>query len=1089
MASKETDTGVVDPPREIIESESELQEESYAQPPPYPQWRAPALQNIYPAPQNTYPPPQPYQNPTGSKFRSRPEYRRERQQWKQTFTPLEESYASLFQRLRQLDVLRPIESKIPNPPPKNLDYSLRCAYCSDAPRHDTEKSWHLKRAIQELIDTNQIVVQSPDAPNINQNPLPAHAETHMIEIVHKDGESKKSSKSVMMIRASESNLLKAPDSTKATPLTVEGVTEKPSSLNSKPPVLVMKGLSKDIGASSKISKMVVPWIPSKPVIVVKGALITPIIIKPVTQLPVVDAKAVSWNYKQVIVTYKGKEIEEEVNETGGLTRSGRYFTPEELRKAKPFKDSQMPVKKSVIEEEAEEFLKKMKVLMKILNEAHVPDKIAVNHLEKTARKIFEANRITFSDDELPMEGTEHNRALYLTIGTERIHLNSVCVRGFDGGGKDSVGNIMLELSIGPFEFTIEFQVLDVDVSYNLLLGRPWIHVAKTFETVSVEKIPKGKCIPGLKLSSASVMVANEMLKNGFVPVKGLGSSLQGIVHPVRHSGNPGTFGLGFMPTEKDVKRVKNLKQKFFLSFPPFKQKLRKFKTDMSVKIKKEITKQLTAKILMDEEDIEKTVFITPWGTYCYRVMPFGLKNVGATYMRAMTTIFHYMIHKEIEVYVDDVIVKSKKLSDHVKDLRKFFQRLRRYNLKLNPAKCAFGVSSGKLLGFVVSRRSIELDPSKIKAIQELLPPKNKTEPMPTGRLAKWKILLTEFDIIYVTRTAMKAQALANHLAKNPVDNEYEPLKTYFPDEEVMCVDEVDRDEKPGWKLFFDGAANMKGVGIGVVLISETGQHYHVIAQLQFHCTNNITEYEACILGLRLAVDMGIQEILVLGDSDLLVHQIQGEWETRALKLIPYQQCLHDLCQRFRSIEFRHNPRIYNEIADALATLASMLHHPDKAYIDHVHIQVHDQHAYYNVVEEEIDGEPWFHDVKEYIRLGVYPVHATGDQKRTIRRLASGFFLSGGILYKRTPDLGLLRCIDAKTTSTIMAEVHSRVCGPHMNGYVLTKKILRAGYRTTVRTLVGATPYLLVYGTEAVIPAEDEIPSLRTITKAEIDDDE
>ncbi|XP_070015214.1 uncharacterized protein [Nicotiana sylvestris] len=195
------------------------------------------------------------------------------------------------------------------------------------------------------------------------------------------------------------------------------------------------------------------------------------------------------------------------------------------------------------------------------------------------------------------------------------------------------------------------------------------------------------------------------------------------------------------------------------------------------------------------------------------------------------------------------------------------------------------------------------------------------KPMPTGRLAKWKILLTEFDIIYVTQTTMKAQALANHLAENPVDDKYEPLKTYFPDEEVMCVDEVDRDEKPGWKRFFDGAANMKGIGVGAVLISETGKHYPVTAQLRFHCTNNIAEYETCILGLRLAIDMGVQEILVLGDSDLLVHQIQGEWETRDLKLILYRQCLHDLCQWFRSVEFRHIPRIHNEIADALATLA------------------------------------------------------------------------------------------------------------------------------------------------------------------------
>ncbi|XP_070010438.1 uncharacterized mitochondrial protein AtMg00860-like [Nicotiana sylvestris] len=87
------------------------------------------------------------------------------------------------------------------------------------------------------------------------------------------------------------------------------------------------------------------------------------------------------------------------------------------------------------------------------------------------------------------------------------------------------------------------------------------------------------------------------------------------------------------------------------------------------------------------------------------------------------------------MYVDDVIVKFRKQSDHVRDLNKFFRRLRRYNLKLNPAKCAFGVPSGKLLGFVVSCQGIELDPSKVKAIQKLPHPKNKTEVMSLlGRL-------------------------------------------------------------------------------------------------------------------------------------------------------------------------------------------------------------------------------------------------------------------------------------------------------------------------------------------------------------------
>ena len=131
---------------------------------------------------------------------------------------------------------------------------------------------------------------------------------------------------------------------------------------------------------------------------------------------------------------------------------------------------------------------------------------------------------------------------------------------------------------------------------------------------------------------------------------------------------------------------------------------------------------------MDEEDTEKTTFITLWGVYHYIVMPFGLKNVGATYMRCMTTIY-VMIHKDIEVYIDDVIIKSRECSDHLTYLRKFFYRLRHYKLKLNPAKCSFGVPFGKLLGFIFSRRDIEIDPSKIKSIPELPPPKTKKKVM------------------------------------------------------------------------------------------------------------------------------------------------------------------------------------------------------------------------------------------------------------------------------------------------------------------------------------------------------------------------
>ena len=121
-------------------------------------------------------------------------------------------------------------------------------------------------------------------------------------------------------------------------------------------------------------------------------------------------------------------------------------------------------------------------------------------------------------------------------------------------------------------------------------------------------------------------------------------------------------------------------------------------------------------IKMAPKDMEKISFVTPWGMYCCKVMPFGLKNASATYQRATITLLHDLIHKEVEVYVDDMIVKSKDREGHIPTLRKFFERIQFYKLQLNPKMCTFGITSRKLLGFMVSQRGIEVDPDKIKAI-------------------------------------------------------------------------------------------------------------------------------------------------------------------------------------------------------------------------------------------------------------------------------------------------------------------------------------------------------------------------------------
>ncbi|CAL2226291.1 unnamed protein product [Prunus armeniaca] len=117
---------------------------------------------------------------------------------------------------------------------------------------------------------------------------------------------------------------------------------------------------------------------------------------------------------------------------------------------------------------------------------------------------------------------------------------------------------------------------------------------------------------------------------------------------------------------------------------------------------------------MSPENEELTAFRTPKGIYCYKVMPFGLKNASATYQDAMQKIFGDILHKNVECYVGDLVIKSQRREDHLKDLRMVFNRLWKYQLKMNRLKCAFCVMSGKFLGFIVKHRGIEVDQSKIK---------------------------------------------------------------------------------------------------------------------------------------------------------------------------------------------------------------------------------------------------------------------------------------------------------------------------------------------------------------------------------------
>ena len=127
------------------------------------------------------------------------------------------------------------------------------------------------------------------------------------------------------------------------------------------------------------------------------------------------------------------------------------------------------------------------------------------------------------------------------------------------------------------------------------------------------------------------------------------------------------------------------------------------------------------------DDQEKTAFVTPIGNYYYKVMPFSLKNAGSIYQRMMIRMFELQLVKSIEVYINDMVVKSQVVFEHVRDLGDIFEMLRKHKLRLNASKCSFGLGSAKFLGYMVTYKGIEVNPNQIEVVSSLQPPQNPKE--------------------------------------------------------------------------------------------------------------------------------------------------------------------------------------------------------------------------------------------------------------------------------------------------------------------------------------------------------------------------
>ncbi|XP_040362150.1 uncharacterized protein K02A2.6-like [Rosa chinensis] len=292
-------------------------------------------------------------------------------------------------------------------------------------------------------------------------------------------------------------------------------------------------------------------------------------------------------------------------------------------------------------------------------------------------------------------------------------------------------------------------------------------------------------------------------------------------------------------------------------------------------------------IRMNPADEEYTAFTTEKGLYCYQLMPFGLKNAGATYQRLVNSMFEEVIGTIIEVYVDEMLVKSLTSEDHVSNLSIVFAIILRNGMRLNPQKCIFGVEVGKFLGYIISHKGIEANLEKVQAILDMVSPTYRNEV---------QSLTGEMLYIYLVASSM---AVSSALIRKDSDCEY---PVYY-----------------ARKGYTGAESRYPDCDAPEIL-------YEYALKFAFKASNNAAEYEALIAGLQIARELGVQHLSIFSDSQLVVNQVSGNFEAKEPHMSSYQALAQALVQRFTSI-FTQILSAENDKASALAKIAAISSSP------------------------------------------------------------------------------------------------------------------------------------------------------------------
>nr|KYP33134.1 Retrovirus-related Pol polyprotein from transposon opus [Cajanus cajan] len=447
-------------------------------------------------------------------------------------------------------------------------------------------------------------------------------------------------------------------------------------------------------------------------------------------------------------------------------------------------------------------------------------------------------------------------------------------------------------------------------------------------------------------------------------------------------------------------------------------------------------------------------------------------------LRLMDKVFRQQIGRNMEVYVDDMVVKTTSAVDHATDLAEVFAQLRKHNMRLNPEKCVFGVQGGKFLGFMITSRGIEANPEKCKAIIQMQSPQTVKEvqrmagrrvlqdaerryqmieklalalvtaaqrlrpyfqshqvvvktdypikqilrkPELAGRMIAWSVELSEFGIQYESRGPLKAQCLADFVA------ELTPIAT---------------EEPQAWTLHVDGSSNSKGGGACIILEGPNQVALEQSLEFEFKVTNNQAEYEALLAGLRLGRDLGARRVNCNSDSKLMVEQLSGTYQAKDTMLQRYFHAASHQISTFDKFTIKHVPREQNARADLLSKLANTKRPGQHRTI--IQETLHSPSLDDKIISlSDNEDLGWMTNIWKYLKEGVLPEDK--NKARKVRMRAAKFVIIDDELFKRGIASPLLKCLTASQAAYVIKEIHQGICGMHSGARSMAARVLRAGY--------------------------------------------